>query len=113
VGIAQAFLDWIVFVIASGAGVPISAANLGGRIAGALLGFRLNGAITFRTDEMPDCRSFLRYVALWLATCLLSTIGVVVMDATSGRRWAWIVKPVIDALLGIASFAASRNWVYR
>jgi putative flippase GtrA len=113
VGIAQAVADWLVFVAASYVGAPLSAANLGGRVAGALLGFWLNGAITFRTDAMRDRRSFPRYVVLWLAACLLSTFGVVILDATFGRYWAWLGKPVIDLTLGVASFVASRNWVYR
>jgi putative flippase GtrA len=113
VGVAQAVADWIVFVAASYVGAPLSAANLGGRVAGALLGFWLNGAITFRTDPMRDWRCFPRYVALWLVACLLSTFGVVVLDATFGRNWAWFGKPVIDAMLGVGSFVASRNWIYR
>jgi putative flippase GtrA len=113
VGIAQAFLDWLVFAAASGVGVPISAANFGGRVAGALLGFWLNGAITFRTDTKLEQQALLRYAVLWIVACLLSTMGVVALDATFGRDWAWIGKPIVDAVLGVASFGASRNWVYR
>jgi putative flippase GtrA len=44
VGLAQLLLDWGVFVLAGACAVPVPAASsLCGRLAGALLGFWLNG----------------------------------------------------------------------
>ena len=51
IGIAQWLLDWGVMVGLSHAGMLVEPANVAGRISGALLGFWLNGRITFAGDE--------------------------------------------------------------
>src|SRR5690606_16053821 len=51
VGGVQVLLDWLVFVLVSALGVPAFAANVCGRVAGASLGFWLNGLVTFRGAE--------------------------------------------------------------
>lgn len=114
VGIAQWLLDWAVMVVLSHAGVAVPAANVAGRLSGAALGFWLNGSITFSRDgSAPGWRQFARYVLLWCATTLLSTSAVTAIDAAHGLRWAWLAKPLVDGMLAIGSFLASRHWVYR
>jgi putative flippase GtrA len=114
VGIVQWAVDWVVMFLLSRAGAPIAAANVAGRISGALLGFWLNGSITFATDgRRPGWRQLGRYVLLWCINTTLSTAGVWAIHAAFGLRGAWIGKPIVDGLLAIGSFLASRHWVYR
>ena len=48
VGLVQWLVDWGVLVLLSHWGMAIEPANVLGRIAGACLGYWLNGVITFR-----------------------------------------------------------------
>ena len=50
IGGVQWLLDWGVMVALSHWGLPVEAANVAGRICGAMLGFWLNGRITFLDD---------------------------------------------------------------
>jgi len=114
VGIAQWLLDWAVMVALSHVGIGVATANIAGRLSGAALGFWLNGSVTFSRDgSTPGWRQFARYALLWCATTLLSTSAVTAIDAARGLRWAWLAKPLVDGLLAIGSFLASRHWVYR
>jgi putative flippase GtrA len=114
VGVVQWLLDWGVLVALSHAGAPVEAANIAGRVSGAVLGFWLNGNITFARDgEGPGWRQFLRYALLWGVTTLLSTGAISALNAASGLRAAWLGKPLIDGFLSIGSFVASRYWIYR
>lgn len=115
VGVAQWFVDAAVMIAASHFDVSIGIANLAGRIAGASLGFWVNGAVTFAGTggERDDRWNIVRYAIVWIAACWLSTLGVMLLDRALGRHAAWFGKPIIDGLLGLASFVASRHWVYR
>lgn len=114
IGVVQWLVDWGVMVAASHAGVPVAVANIAGRVCGALLGFWLNGSITFaRVGNRPGWRQLGRYVLLWCANTVLSTAAVSAIDATFGLRGAWIGKPLVDGALALGSFLASRHWVYR
>ena len=114
VGVVQWLTDWSVMFLLSRAGVPVAPANVAGRVCGALLGFWLNGRITFATDgRRPGWPKLRRYALLWCANTALSTLGVTAIDAAFGLRGAWIGKPLVDATLAIGSFLASRHWVYR
>jgi len=63
IGILQWFLDWGVMVGLTHAGMAIEPANVIGRISGALLGFWLNGRITFAGDHHRMGRKqFLRFL---------------------------------------------------
>jgi putative flippase GtrA len=114
VGVVQWLADWSVMFLLSRAGVAIAPANVAGRVCGAMLGFWLNGRITFaQQGQQPGWRQLRRYVLLWCANTALSTAGVWAIHAMSGLRGAWIGKPIVDGLLAIGSFFASRHWVYR
>jgi putative flippase GtrA len=114
VGGVQWLVDWGVMFFLSHAGVPVAVANVAGRVSGAAFGFWLNGRVTFARDERaPRWRQLLRYVALWCATTTLSTLALSAIDAAFGLRGAWLGKPLVDGVLAIASFLASRHWVYR
>lgn len=114
VGIVQWLVDWGAMVALSHLGVSVVAANVSGRVCGALLGFWLNGAITFANDDAaPRWPQALRYVALWGCNTVLSTFGVATVASICGLRWAWLAKPVVEGVLAIGSFLASKHWVYR
>lgn len=115
VGLAQLLLDWGVFVLASACAVPVPAANLCGRVAGAMLGFWLNGRVTFADAGQARLgwHRFARFLPLWLLLTACSTLLVGVVGAQAGLRWAWLAKPVVEAGLAAASFLLWRHVVYR
>ena len=84
------------------------------RISGALLGFWLNGRITFAGDHHRMGRKqFLRFLLMWLATTALSTWAMGSIDDWFGLRWAWAAKPAVEIVLGVIGFVLSRHWIYR
>lgn len=115
VGVLQLLLDWMCFVGLTALGAAVVPANIGGRVAGALLGFALNGLVTFRGEEGARLgwARFGRFMTSWLVMSVLSTVGVHLVDARAGLQWAWILKPAIDIVLAGAGFVASRYWIYR
>ena len=114
IGVLQWLVDWGLMVGLSHLGVSVAVANVAGRVSGALLGFWLNGSITFARDgQRPGWRQLGRYVLLWCATTALSTGAVSLIDAHFGLHDAWLAKPMVDGVLAIGSFLASRYWIYR
>lgn len=110
----QYCVDWGVMVGLSHLGMPVEAANLAGRVSGALLGFWLNGRFTFNgEDSALGRRQFGRFVALWIGSTLLSTVAISLVDAYAGLKWTWLAKPVIELGLAVVGFTVSRYWVYR
>ena len=93
VGALQLLLDWAVFVLTSWAGLPTQLANLVGRIAGASLGFRLNGSLTFRREGASTAtpHALRRFVIAWLLLTVVSiatkylTAAIITRDLTSYR----------------------------
>lgn len=115
VGALQWVLDCTVTVgLSVGGLLPIEAANLGGRIAGALLGFWLNGRFTFAApDQRPGPRQFRRFLVMWLGTTALSTWLMGAIEQDMGLQSAWLAKPGIEIVLAAVGFVLSRHWVYR
>ena len=114
IGLVQWLVDWGVMVALSRLGVPIASANLAGRASGALLGFWLNGSITFAAHGRgPGWRQLGRYIVLWCVAAAASTTAVTALGQAFGLHVAWLGKPLIDGALAIGSFLASRHWVYR
>ena len=113
-GALQYFVDWGVLVGLSHLGVPVEAANLSGRICGALLGFWLNGRFTFAgEDSALGRRQFARFAVMWIGTTLASTVAISLVDRHAGLTWTWAAKPLIELVLGGIGFLISRHWVYR
>lgn len=114
VGGIQWLLDWGVMVLLSHLGLRIGVANIMGRITGAMLGFWLNGKVTFTGEEhVLGRRQLLRFVIMWLVMTVLSTVAIEAIDDVLGRKWAWLAKPLVEAVLGVIGFLGSRHWVYR
>lgn len=114
VGGIQYLVDWGVMVGLSHLGMPVEAANLAGRVSGALLGFFLNGRFTFAGDDSAlGRRQFARFLAMWICTTIASTWAISLVNAHAGLTWSWLAKPVIELSLAAVSFTVSRYWVYR
>jgi len=115
VGGCLVVVDWAVFVFLTALGVAAPPANVLGRIAGALLGFWLNGWITFGKPGSPKFgrHRFVRFAVLWAALTILSTVLVTVFADRMSLHIAWMAKPIVEAGMAVFSFFASRHWVYR
>lgn len=115
VGLLQLLLDWAVFVAATALGVPAAPANLGARVSGAMLGFWLNGRVTFARDGEAKLgwRRFVRFALVWLALTAISTWLVAAVAARFGLPYAWLAKPLVEAALALPAFFLWRQVVYR
>jgi putative flippase GtrA len=115
VGFLQIAIDWFTFVVLTLGSAPAAAANVVGRVVGAVLGYWLNGKWTFKTNGQSSLSrtALLRFIVTWLVTTAMSTLIVLIVDRAHGLHWAWLVKPVSDALLAAFGFTLSKFWVYR
>ena len=114
IGLVQLVVDWAVFVGATALGVPTVPANVLGRVCGMLLGFWLNGRITFAGDDTRiGRRQCGRFLGMGLATTLISTWAMGAIDDAVGLTWTWLAKPAVELMLGGIGFLLSRHWVYR
>lgn len=114
IGGIQWLVDWGVMVGLSHLGLPIEPANVAGRISGAILGYWLNGKLTFAGDDTALGRTQLqRFLLMWLFTTALSTLAMGSIDDWFGLKWAWLAKPGVEAVLGLIGFVLSRHWVYK
>ena len=114
IGGVQWLLDWGVMVLLSHLGLAVEAANICGRISGAMLGFWLNGKFTFAGDDTRIGSTQLRrFVMMWLCTTVASTWAMGRIDDVFGLQWAWLAKPAVEMVLGVFGFVLSRHWVYK
>jgi putative flippase GtrA len=114
VGAIQVVLDSTVYIALTKLGVPTPPANVCGRIAGAVLGFWLNGRVTFAHHDQPRLRWRLaRYILLWVAMTIVSTVALTIIGHRAGLKHTWWAKPLIEIVLGLTSFLICRHWVYR
>lgn len=114
IGGLQWLVDWGVMVGLSHLGMLIEPANVAGRISGALLGYWLNGKLTFSGDDTAVGRTqLLRFLMMWLCTTAVSTWSLGAIDDAVGLTWAWLAKPGVELVLGVIGFLLSRHWVYK
>ena len=114
IGGVQWLVDWGVLVLLTRYGMQVEAANVLGRVAGALLGYWLNGKLTFAGDDTAVGRTQLaRFILMWLGTTAVSTLSMGYIDEIAGLKWAWLAKPAVEFVLGVIGFLLSRHWVYR
>jgi len=113
-GAIQILIDSATYIALTKLGVAAAPANICGRCAGALLGFWLNGRITFAHNEQPRLHLRLtRYLTLWVILTMVSTASLVTIANQAGLARSWWCKPLIEIALGVTSFLLSRHWVYR
>lgn len=114
IGLVQWLLDWAVMVALSHNGLSVELANIAGRVTGALLGFWLNGRITFADqDTAVGRRQLLRFGLMWILTTAISTWSMGAINQFAGLKWAWMAKPAVEVALGAVGFVLSRHWIYR
>jgi len=114
VGAIQILIDSATYIALTNVGVAAAPANICGRCAGALLGFWLNGRITFARNEQPHLHLRLaRYLTLWVILTTISTASLVTIANHAGLARSWWCKPLIEIVLGVTSFLLSRHWVYQ
>jgi putative flippase GtrA len=118
VGGVQYLLDAGLYAaLISGGGATLPA-NIGSRASAAGVGFLLNRYLTFgqRNETLGRFgRSLLRFLLLFAVMTVLSSLALLGLEAAWGaettRRVA--AKLLVEALLAVVSFLASRYWVYR
>jgi putative flippase GtrA len=114
VGMIQVAIDSGVLIGLTRAGVDVAAANVCGRVAGALVGFLLNGKTTFpslsgrRLHDGP----LLRFILTWLALTAISTLLLVLLHEHVALEYVWLVKPMVEVCLAAVSFLVSKFWIY-
>lgn len=115
VGLVQLALDVAVFSALFYAGVSVLSANVSGRIAGACLGFWLNGRLTFARDGNARLgrQRLARFVIAWLAITALSTLAMWGADAVLSRADVYLAKPIIELVCALIGFVIARQWIYR
>lgn len=115
IGGLQLVLDSLLFLGLTAIGQSIPVANVVGRVAGAVLGFVLNGSITFaRNGSRTGIKSQgLRFIIFWCIATTASTFALAMLDRATSLHLVWLAKPLIEAALACISFLVSKHWIYR
>lgn len=115
IGALQLLVDWALFVALTALGVPAAPGNLAGRIGGALLGFWLNGRVTFARDGAARLgwRRFAKFLLVWVPLTVISTLAVAWVASSLGLAHAWLAKPLVEGVLAVVAFFLWRHVVYR
>lgn len=115
VGLVQIGVDWLAYVLLTSLGLAVVPANLAGRVAGAMLGFTLNGMFTFRGNEGARLGwpRLLKFLLSWGVMTAASTFAMAWIDARHGLGASWVAKPFVDLVLAAMGFLVSRHWIYR
>nr|WP_298133615.1 GtrA family protein [uncultured Pseudoxanthomonas sp.] len=115
IGALQLLVDWALFVALTAFGVSAAPANLTGRVVGALLGFFLNGRVTF--SQGGNARlgwwRFAKFLLIWVPLTIVSTLAVTWVTGTLGLAHAWLAKPLVEGVLAVVAFFLWRHVVYR
>ncbi len=117
IGLVQYVLDAAMFWLSLTVGAPLIAANLVGRISGAVCGYLLNNRYTFGHDRHDDPGRIVRFILYWLFMTTLSTALLAWADA----RWntadqdttSVLIKLCVEAVLVALSFALAKWVVFR
>lgn len=115
IGLFLVVVDWAVFSALFYFGLPLIVANVIGRVVGAVLGFYLNGRITFADGDVARLqrRHLLRFVMAWILWTALGTLLMQYSRQWFGAQAPYLAKPLIEAFLAALSFVSSRFYVYR
>ena len=114
-GLAQLVLDTALYVGLTAAGFPVATGNIAGRIAGACLGFWLNGRYTFAEGGKARLqpRHLLRFILAWGALTAMSTYLLASIATGTSLQISWFAKPLVEAVMAAIGFVVWRQWVYR
>jgi len=118
VGGIQYLIDAGLYALMISNGVTTLPANITSRASAAGLGFLLNRYVTFgqRNESFGRfARSLLRFLVVWSAMTLISTLVILWLEAVYGsdNTIRIAAKLLVEALLAVASFLVSRFWVFR
>lgn len=114
IGFIQLVADSAITIALSRIGLALEAANIIGRVCGAMFGFWLNGRFTFSGHDFSLGRPQMqRFIAAWLLLTTIGTLTLGQIERNLDLRSAWLAKPLIETTLAIASFFLSRHWIYR
>ena len=117
VGGIQYLLDAGLYAVLISNGLPTLPANITSRASAAAIGFLLNRYVTFgqRNESLKRfTSSLLRFLLLWGAMTLISSVAVLWLQAVWGGDTTSrvIAKLCVEAVLAVASFLVSRYWVF-
>jgi putative flippase GtrA len=115
VGLIQLALDWLVFTGVFGLGFSVISANVCGRVAGASLGFWLNGRVTFSDHKVSSfgISRIVRFLVVWLIISTISTLTLYILSLELSRGWIYYAKPLVEMGCAVLGFFAARLWIYR
>lgn len=118
VGGIQYLLDAVLFGIFITAGLGTLPSNVASRATAAICGFLLNRYVTFNhrgdTARLFGASLF-RFVVFFIIMTITSTGLIMFLEQLAGDSDArrMIYKVSVEAILAVASFFISRNWVFR
>lgn len=115
IGALQLLVDWALFVALTALGMPAAASNLASRVGGALLGFWLNGRVTFASEGAARLGwwRFAKFLLVWVPLTVVSTLAVTWVATSLGLAHAWLAKPLVEGVLAVVAFFLWRHVVYR
>lgn len=114
IGLVQLAVDTVAFIGLTALGVALAPANVTGRLAGACLGFILNGRMTFAMpDQQLRWAAFGRFALLWLVMTILGTALLQAVEQQLGLRGSWYAKPMVETMLAVLGFLAMKFFVFR
>lgn len=116
VGAAQLALDTAVYIGLTAAGIPVVWGNFAGRVAGACLGFWLNGRYTFADPQGTSRiqrRNMVRFVIAWVLMTAFTGLLLHWVAETFSLQGSWLAKPLVELATAGISFVVWRQWVYR
>lgn len=113
VGALQWGIEYAVMLVLSQWVMPVTPANVIGRICGAAVGFWLNGTWTFAGDDRNlGPRAVRRFLTVWIGLTAINTLGVALLDQAAGLPAAQALKPLVDGGCAGLGFLLSRYWIY-
>lgn len=114
IGLIQWGLDCALTVVLSHSLLPVAQANIAGRIAGAALGFWLNGRYTFASATTTvGGKQLARFALMWLTLTATGSLLLGWLQQQHSLTAAWLAKPLLEAGFAVIGFVLSRYWIYR
>ena len=110
VGASNTALSFVVFALAVSAGAPYLAASCAAFALGALNGYSLNRAWTFRAGAFT-LPGLARY-GLVQAGGLALNLGLLALLVEQLHVWSIPAQAVVLPVVSVTTFAANRRWVF-